>query len=168
LFGASITVTRENLSEVTGEAFTTGLAGAGARILFYVEFVPMGGDDDLALGDEGRAALAEGIARIRDKQRDALVLSFPGDEEASGGCLASGRGFFHINDRGGAEPCPFSPFSDVNMRERPLRDALGSQLFRGIVSGEMLLGGELGGCALKRREERVKKLPGAGGKVMAT
>ncbi|NLG24998.1 MAG: radical SAM protein [Clostridiales bacterium] len=152
LFGASITATAENLDEATGEDFAAGLSDAGAKIWFYVEYVPMGGDEALALDDGGRVRLEARLNRLREAHREALVLSFPGDERAAGGCLAAGRGFFHINDRGGAEPCPFSPFSDVSLADRPLIDALTSPLFRAITSGELMLGGELGGCALKRRE----------------
>ncbi len=30
-----------------------------------------------------------------------VFVSFPGDEKSSGGCIAAGRGFFHINSHGG-------------------------------------------------------------------
>lgn len=46
-----------------------------------------------------------------------VFLSFSGDEKYVGGCLAAGRGFFHINANGEVEPCPFSPYSDVNSKE---------------------------------------------------
>jgi MoaA/NifB/PqqE/SkfB family radical SAM enzyme len=51
-----------------------------------------------------------------------IFISFPGDEKTSGGCLAAGRGFFHINSHGGAEPCPASPYSDINVRDSSLLD----------------------------------------------
>ena len=50
---------------------------------------------------------------FRENMEDMIVVSFPGDEKSSGGCLAAGRGFFHINSHGGAEPCPFSPYSEL-------------------------------------------------------
>lgn len=52
-----------------------------------------------------------------------------GDEKSYGGCVAAGRGFFHINSHGGAEPCLFSPYSDINVRDTSLWEALKSKLF---------------------------------------
>jgi MoaA/NifB/PqqE/SkfB family radical SAM enzyme len=85
-------------------------------------------------------------------------VSFPGDEKASGGCLAAGRGFFHINANGGAEPCPFSPYSDTNIRNISLLQALDSPLFQKIQSDDILIGEHQGGCVLFEQEEAVKKL----------
>ena len=83
-----------------------------------------------------------------------LLISFPGDELRTDGCLAAGRGFFHINPQGGAEPRPFSPESDANLRNMSLRDALNSPLFRMLRAGGLLTGAHDGGCVLfeKRRE----------------
>ena len=66
------------------------------------------------------------LAQRRSEYADIIFLSFPGDEKALGGCLASGRGFFHIGPDGSAEPCPFSPFSDSNVAEMGVREALKS------------------------------------------
>jgi MoaA/NifB/PqqE/SkfB family radical SAM enzyme len=46
-------------------------------------------------------------------------------EEEMGGCLASGRGFVYISAQGDFEPCPFAPYSDTNLKENCLKDALG-------------------------------------------
>ena len=73
-------------------------------------------------------------------------------------CLAAGRGFFHISTVGGAEPCPFSPFSDTNLKDCSLLDALQSPLFKRLGEAKMLLGEHEGGCILFEKEEEVKKL----------
>ena len=87
-----------------------------------------------------------------------VFISFPGDEKSSGGCLAAGRGFFHINSHGGAEPCPFSPYSDVNIRDRSLRDAMNSPLFTALRSGDLLADDHKGGCVLFDKREQVQAL----------
>ena len=74
-----------------------------------------------------------------------VYISFPGDEKGSGGCVAAGRGFFHINSHGGAEPCPFSPYSDINVKETSLRDAMKSKLFKALQSEGTLLDDHAGG-----------------------
>ena len=61
---------------------------------------------------------------------EMIIISFPGDEQHMGGCLAAGRGFFHIGPDGSAEPCPFSPFSDSNVLSLGVKGALSSPLFR--------------------------------------
>ena len=66
------------------------------------------------------------LAQWRSEYADIIFLSFPGDEKALGGCLASGRGFFHIGSDGSAEPCPLSPFRDSHVAEMGVREALKS------------------------------------------
>ena len=87
-----------------------------------------------------------------------VFVSFPGDEKSSGGCVAAGRGFFHINSHGGAEPCPFSPYSDVNVKNTSLREALCSPLFTALRSGNILLDDHAGGCVLYEKREQVEAL----------
>ena len=129
------------------------------KAVVYVEFVPT--DESmkhLAPGDAERAALAARLAELRGQGNQLLLVSFPGDELASGGCLAAGRGFFHINPRGGAEPCPFSPYSDANLRDMPLRDAMNSPLFRGLRADGLLAGAHEGGCVLFENRRRVEEM----------
>lgn len=158
-YGASITVTKENLGEVTGEEFVGTLRRNGCRLIFYVEYVPAAdGTERLAPGREERERLSSAQDRLRARYGDTVFLSFPGDEEAVGGCLAAGRGFFHINPRGGAEPCPFSPYSDVSLRDCSLSEALESPLFRKLKENSLLAMEHAGGCALFGREEEVERL----------
>ncbi len=84
--------------------------------------------------------------------------SFPGDEKEMGGCLAAGRGFFHINAYGGAEPCPFSPFSDVNLKEISLLEALKSPLFCRLQNSGLFAEEHAGGCLLFEHREEVETL----------
>ncbi|MBR5430274.1 MAG: radical SAM protein, partial [Firmicutes bacterium] len=81
-----------------------------------------------------------------------------GDEKEAGGCIAAGRGFFHINSHGGAEPCPFSPYSDMNVARTSIREALRSPLFQALREGELLADDHVGGCGLYERREQVEAL----------
>lgn len=158
LFGASITVTTENVREVVSDDFISSLADRGCKLVVFVEFVPVTEDSKhLAPSDEERAVLSDGIARLRN-ERDMVFLSFPGDEKSTGGCVAAGRGFFHINSHGGAEPCPFSPYSDVNVRDTSLTAALNSPLFTALKAGDILLDDHVGGCVLHEKREQVEAL----------
>ena len=158
LFAASITVTRENLSEVTSDAFLADLREAGCRGVIYVEYVPTSADSEhLAPGEAERAVFEARLAALRAQDDPMLYISFPGDEKESGGCLAAGRGFFHINSHGGAEPCPFSPYSDTSVRGG-LAAALTSPLFTSLRAGDLLTGEHTGGCVLFEKRAAVEAL----------
>lgn len=159
LFGASVTVTKANIRNVTSDEFLMGLLEQGFKVVVYVDYVPVEGEASaLAPEDEERVYLSDRLAHIREAFSGLLFIAFPGDEAASGGCLAAGRGFFHINARGGAEPCPFSPFSDVNVRDRPLRQVLKSPLFTRLREGDLLTDGHAGGCVLFEKRDQVQRL----------
>ena len=159
IFGASVTATTANLREVTGKAFLDELRDSGCKAVIYVEFVPVTEESkDLAPGDAERGYLRDRLADIREKYSDMVFISFPGDEKSSGGCLAAGRGFFHINSHGGAEPCPFSPYSDINVKNTSLRQALRSPLFTALKEQDVLLEDHSGGCVLFERKETVEAL----------
>ena len=158
LFGASVTVTTENADEVLSDAFLSQLRDAGCKVVFYVEYVPTdGAKSALAPDDACREKIAARVSSLREAG-EMLYISFPGDEVASGGCLAAGRGFFHINPYGGAEPCPFSPYSDINIRDSTLLDAMNSELFRSLRDGGLLEETHTGGCVLYEQREKVAAL----------
>jgi MoaA/NifB/PqqE/SkfB family radical SAM enzyme len=158
-FGTSITVTTENFREVTSEAFLTHLAGLGCRLVFYVEYVPF--DEStrhLAFGDEHVAEMEQIVERRREQYKGMIFLSFPGDEKALDGCMAAGRGFFHIGPDGAAEPCPFSPYSDSNVLTLGLRGALQSPLFRRLRDARALGWEHTGGCTLYEHRDEVEAM----------
>lgn len=159
LFGSSITVTKENMNEVLSDSFVNELNASGCKAIIYVEYVPIDHQTTvLALDDAARPQMAQRVNDIRESYPDILMLSFPGDEKNSGGCLAAGRGFFHINASGGAEPCPFSPYSDINVVDTSLRKALQSPLFQQLQQQGNLMQEHSGGCVLFEQEEQVKLL----------
>ncbi|MBR3539460.1 MAG: radical SAM protein [Eubacterium sp.] len=159
IFGASVTVTTENYREVASESFIANLSEKGCKAVIYVEFVPVTEEKaELAPGDEEREYLSMEMERLRREHQEMVFVSFPGDEKSSGGCIAAGRGFFHINSHGGAEPCPFSPFSDTNVRDTSLRDALKSKLFRAMIDGGLLQDDHKGGCVLFDKKDQLMEM----------
>ena len=159
VFGASVTVTTRNVREVTSEDFLNDLSGRGCKAVVFVEYVPVTGESRcLAPTDTEREYLQGAIDRLRNERPDMVYIAFPGDEKTSGGCMAAGRGFFHVNSHGGAEPCPFSPYSDVNIRHSSLREALHSPLFTALRDKGLLLGDHAGGCILHEKRALVESL----------
>lgn len=163
IFGASVTVTAKNFREVTSEDFLGSLSERGCKVVIFVEYVPVTDESrELAPTEEQRSTLLAETERLRRERPEMVYVSFPGDEKSSGGCVAAGRGFFHINSHGGAEPCPFSPYSDINVRNTSLREAMHSPLFTALRSGDILLDDHEGGCVLFEKRAEVEALLGMG------
>lgn len=156
LFGVSITVTQENIHTVTSEAFIAEQSVKGCGLVFLVEYVPVSADTDgLVLSSRDACVLEENVAALKKRFRNMIIISFPGDEAAMGGCLASGRGFFHINSRGGAEPCPFSPFSKHSLKTASIEEVLHSGFFRDLREIAACAEPRKSGCTLFEHKEKV-------------
>ncbi|KNZ40317.1 radical SAM protein [Acetobacterium bakii] len=159
VFGTSITVTTENRLEVTSKEFLDVLAGLGCRIVFFIEYVPVDpATEHLAPGEKERLFMENRQNELREVYDSMVFVSFPGDEQFMGGCLAAGRGFFHINPYGSAEACPFSPYSDRSLKEHTILEVLSSPFFEKLQEQELVGGEHNGGCALFQQEDLVKAL----------
>jgi len=157
LFGASVTVTTQNLEEVTSDSLLGDLNDLGSRLIFYIEYVPADGKTELAPTEKERKIMDEKLNLLREKYPKMMFLSFPGDEQYMGGCLAAGRGFFHIGPDGAAEACPFSPYSDTDLKSSTLKEALQSPFFRSLQERGLSGGEHDGGCTLFENEEAVRE-----------
>ena len=158
-FGASLTFTKGNLSSLVSNEYIDKLHEFGCKVVFFIEYVPVNAETkELAPSDEEREILLDNIDRLRNEYDDMLFLSFPGDEKDSGGCLAAGRGFFHINSHGGAEPCPASPYSDINVKDTSVLEALNSKLFKSLRDGGILMDDHEGGCVLFEHRDKVERI----------
>ena len=178
IFGVSITVQKGNMNEVMSDAFLDDLRNRGCRAVFFIEYVPVSPETaHLAPDDRGREYMSGRLAELRGNKGhtadilhepkgstaqsiEMIYIAFPGDEKHFGGCLAAGRGFFHISHDGEVQPCPFSPYSDTDLREASLAEALDSPLFRKLEESGLLGEGHEGGCALYGRDREVKEMAG--------
>jgi MoaA/NifB/PqqE/SkfB family radical SAM enzyme len=157
-FGCSMTTTRKNFDNVTGETFIRQMTGAGTRAFTFVEYVPIeAGTENLVLTHEQKKTLQAVLADY-SRKFPALFIGFPGDEDIYGGCLAAGRGFVHVSPSGDLEPCPAAPYSDANLTTVPLEDALRSRLLDRIRNGHGLLTETSGGCALRANRAWVQEI----------
>ncbi len=147
-WSVSLTVTRLNYEAVTDSHFIQELCDFGCKLFFFVEYTPIKeGTEDWLLTEEQRENLIARRDLFRSKYQ-ALFIAIPGDEEEIGGCLSAGRGFVHISAEGNVEPCPFAPYSDTNLRDFSLKDALQSEFLRAIRQNHDQLHETEGGCAL--------------------
>ena len=159
IFGASLTFTKGNLTNLLSREYIDQLHDLGCKIIFFIEYVPVNQKTiNLAPSDNERELLLSELEHLREDYKDMLFMSFPGDEKTSGGCLAAGRGFFHINSHGGAEPCPASPYSDINVKDTSLLEALNSKLFQSLREEGILMDDHEGGCVLFEHKSDVERL----------
>ena len=159
-FGCSVTTTRKNFDNVTGETFVRQMIGSGARVFTYVEYVPMApGTGNLVLTHDQKKTLQAVLADY-NRKFPALFISFPGDEDTYGGCLAAGRGFVHVSPSGDLEPCPAAPVSDANLAMVPLKEALQSRLLGRLREKPEFLTESEGGCALRANRAWVLEIVG--------
>ncbi|UCG54100.1 MAG: radical SAM protein, partial [Dehalococcoidia bacterium] len=157
-WSVSLTLTKSNFNSVTNGQFIDNLVHLGCKLFFFVEYSPVREDtEDWVITDEQRSSLLS----VRDSFRsryNALFIAIPGDEEEIGGCLSAGKGFIHINAAGDVEPCPFAPYSDTNLRDMSLKDALQSEFLKRIRENHAKLSEAEGGCALWVEREWVQSL----------
>lgn len=157
-FGASLTLTRHNFDTILETNYTQKLVDSGSKFFLYLEYTPTTrGTEDWVLTLEQREQVRNRLQVFR-WEYSALFIAVPWDEDDVGGCLSAGRGFIHINAAGDLEPCPFAPFSDTNVRDYPLKEALQSELFRKIRQRPELSREEGGGCVLWKERELVQSL----------
>ena len=157
-YGMSFTATRDNFDELTDPQFIRRLVQTGCRLFFFVEYIPVEpGSENLILTNVQKLDLERITVDFRSRFK-AEFIAFPGDEEQYGGCLAAGRGFIHVGPDGSLEPCPFAPYSDVNLASATLTDALQSSFLEAIRKNHGRLTETRGGCALWTNREWVRSL----------
>lgn len=131
IFGVSITITRQNVQEITSDEFMDFLVGKGVVYGWTFHYIPIGRNPnpELMVTPEQRAYLAERIPHIRT-HKPIQIVDFWNDGELTEGCIAGGRRYFHITASGDVEPCAFVHFSKDNIRDKSLVEVLRSPFFR--------------------------------------
>jgi len=129
-FGFSTCYHKQNTTEVSSEQFIDTMIEKGCFFGWYFTYVPLGKNahPELLATPEQRQLMYEKVREYRAR-KDIFVLDFWNDGEYVDGCIAGGRRYLHINAHGDVEPCAFIHYSNVNIRDMSLLDALRSPLF---------------------------------------
>jgi MoaA/NifB/PqqE/SkfB family radical SAM enzyme len=135
LFAVSSTQTSKNTETLMSDGFIDFLVEQGCIFLWNFHYVPIGRNPDLSLmaTPEQRNWTRERLEYFR-AIKPLLFVDFWNDGCLTGGCIAGGRKYFHVNARGDLEPCVFCHFASDNVKEKSLIDALNSPLFREMRS----------------------------------
>jgi len=121
----------KNFKAVTSDEYLDFLREKGAWFGWMFNYIPIGKDADMSLccTAEQRAYVKEKIEAYSRKHR-FLIIDFPNSGHKSIGCVAACNDFAHINSNGDLEPCAFCHYSDSNVNEMPLLEAIRSPFFK--------------------------------------
>lgn len=135
-FGISTCYTSANVYDVGSEEYFDKMVEWGAKFCWFFTYMPVGkaAVPELMVTAEQRKFMYEQIRRFRNT-KPIFTMDFWNDGEYSGykekngpgykgGCIAGGRRYLHINAGGDIEPCAFIHYSDSNIREKTLLEAL--------------------------------------------
>lgn len=129
-FGTSLCYTSKNTDRISSSEFFDFLINQGAYFSWIFTYVPVGNGavPELVATPQQRELMYHRVRMYR-KTKPFFTVDFWNDGEYVGGCIAGGRRYLHINANGDVEPCAFVHYSDTNIREKTLLEALQGPLF---------------------------------------
>jgi len=133
VFGFSTLVTRHNVDVICSEEWIDFLIARGALYGWLFLYMPVGDDPDVNLmPTPGQRNQLRAAMRNYRNTKPIIPLDFWNDGTLTGGCIAGGRLYFHVNHLGDVEPCIFCHFATHNIHNCRLAEALASPFFQGI------------------------------------
>ena len=136
-FGVSCCYTSANADSIASEEFFDWMIDQGVLFAWIFTYFPVGVDapTSLMVTPEQREHLYRFVRDMRSK-KPLFTLDFQNDGEFVGGCIAGGRRYLHINANGDVDPCVFAHYSNANIRDVSLLDALHSPIFMEYYKGQ--------------------------------
>lgn len=159
VFGISACYTSANLDSITSEEFYDSLIDMGVYFIWYFHYMPVGNDasPDLLLTPEQREMIYHRIRHYR-ATKPLFPMDFQNDGEFVGGCIAGGRRYLHINANGDVDPCVFIHYSNCNIRECTLLEALQSPIFMAYHDGQPFNDNHLRPCPMLENPDALRKM----------
>ena len=157
-FGYSACYHSKNVEEVCSKEYIDFLVNKGALFAWYFTYMPVGKDavPELIANADQRKKAYELIRQAR-KEQPLFALDFWNDGEYVQGCIAGGRHYLHINANGDVEPCAFVHYSNVNIKDCSLIEALQSPLFMEYYKGQPWNENHLRPCPVLDNPEKIKQ-----------
>ncbi len=159
IFGFSTCYHRYNTDSVATEEYLDFLIDKGCMFGWYFTYMPIGKDavTDLIATPEQRKYMYHQIRDLRLK-KPIFILDFWNDGEYVDGCIAGGRRYLHINASGDVEPCAFVHYSNVNIKDVSLIEALQSPLFMQYKQNQPFNHNHLRPCPVLDNPEKIKDM----------
>ena len=158
-FGISTCYTSKNVDDVSSEAYIDKLIECGAMFIWFFHYMPVGNDAaaDLLLTPDQREHMYRKIREYRHT-KSIFSIDFQNDAEYIGGCIAGGRHYLHINANGDVEPCAFIHYSDTNIHDQTLLQALRNPLFMAYHDGQPFNRNMLRPCPMLENPEKLRSM----------
>lgn len=158
-FGFSACYHSQNFDGVSSDDFVDLMVEKGCLFGWYFTYMPLGKNADLSLlaSPEQREHVYRRVRELR-KHKPVFLMDFWNDGEYTQGCIAGGRCYLHINANGDVEPCAFIHYSNVNIKDVSLLEALDNPLFIEYQSNQPFNNNHLRPCPLLDNPEMLKKM----------
>ncbi len=155
-FGVSCCYTSQNIDSLSSEEFFDHIIKCGAKFAWFFHYMPVGVDavTELLPSPEQREHMYRKLREYR-ATKPIFPIDFQNDGEFVGGCIAGGRSYLHISAGGDIEPCAFIHYSDSNIREKTLLEALRSPLFMAYHDNQPFNCNHLRPCPMLENPERL-------------
>ena len=159
VFGISACYTSANFESITSEAFYDSLIDLGAYFIWYFHYMPVGNDaaPELLPTPAQRRETYERIRKYR-ATKPLFAMDFQNDAEFVGGCIAGGRRYLHINANGDIDPCVFIHYSDSNIREKTLLEALQSPMMMAYHDGQPFNDNMYRPCPMLENPQKLREM----------
>lgn len=158
-FGFSLCYHQKNFDTVTSDAFLDFLREQGAWYGWAFAYRPVGRDADMSLCLD---AAARETARNRlddySRRHGMTIIDLFNSGHKAYGCVGAGSGYIHITASGDVEPCAFCHYSDANINDMSLQQALQSPFFRAFRREQPFSGHPLQPCPMMDVPEQIVKL----------
>jgi MoaA/NifB/PqqE/SkfB family radical SAM enzyme len=130
LFGCSTCYHSKNAEVMGSDEFVEFLIEKGCRFAWYFTYMPVGSSavPELIATPEQRKFMYRRIREMR-AEKPLFLMDFWNDGEYTEGCIAGGRRYLHINANGDVEPCAFIHYSNVNIKNASMIEALSQPVF---------------------------------------
>lgn len=158
-YGISSCYTSANFESITSEEYFDSLIQLGAYFVWYFHYMPVGNDASPILlpTPEQRTETYRRIRKYR-AEKPLFAMDFQNDAEYVGGCIAGGRRYFHINANGDIDPCVFIHYSDSNIREKTLLEALQSPMMMAYHDRQPFNENMLRPCPMLENPEKLREM----------
>lgn len=158
-FGFSACYHSKNTDIIGSDEYVDLMVEKGCLFGWYFTYMPLGKDAalDLLVTPEQREFMYHKIRKMR-KEKPIFLMDFWNDGEYVNGCIAGGRNYLHINANGDVEPCAFIHYSNVNINDVSLLDALKSPLFMQYKEHQPFNNNHLRPCPLLDNPDILKEM----------
>ena len=164
IYGISCCYTSANYDSITSEEFYDSMIDLGAYFVWYFHYMPVGNDaaPELLPSPEQRTGVYEKIRHYR-ATKPLFAMDFQNDAEYVGGCIAGGYRYLHINANGDIDPCVFIHYSDSNIREKTLLEALRSPMMMAYHRNQPFNENMLRPCPMLENPQKLREMVATAG-----